>query len=346
MRPSTLPRPRNARPEPQARAARRRSPGVVDLGRRLVAEVGEEPRERADAAVELDERRRVVRRTSRGCASTDLPRSPHSVTARPSGWGANTRTSGETSDRPWLVSAELAGDGRPQPADRVGERRDADAGRQLLGDGRAADPVAGLEDEHAEAAGCEVGGRGQAVVAGADDDRVVAGGRSPSSGHLPAAGLAGPRARRGGRWRPSGRRPGCVDEPDSHRSRIGRPEPRVARDRPVEEQLLERQLALEDVALGQPDGPLDVERRQDLAADDDVADVRARTRRSGRSPRRRTPRGCRPRCPRLGSSLYGAYWTKQLMTCLPGGAIWGSTRVGMIMSMYGLRLQWPYFASS
>ena len=50
--------------------------------------------------------------------------------------------------------------------------------------------------------------------------------------------------------------------------------------------------------------------------------------------------------PRLGSSLYGAYWTKQLMTCLPGGAIWGSTSVGMIMSMYGLRLQWPYFASS
>ena len=43
--------------------------------------------------------------------------------------------------------------------------------------------------------------------------------------------------------------------------------------------------------------------------------------------------------PELGSSLYGAYWTKQLMTCLPGGAIDGSTRVGMIMSMYGLRLE-------
>ena len=50
--------------------------------------------------------------------------------------------------------------------------------------------------------------------------------------------------------------------------------------------------------------------------------------------------------PELGSSLYGAYWTKQLMTCLPGGAIGGSTRVGMIMSMYGRRLKWPYFASS
>ena len=30
---------------------------------------------------------------------------------------------------------------------------------------------------------------------------------------------------------------------------------------------------------------------------------------------------------------YGAYWTKQLMSCLPGGAIDGSTSVGMIMSM-------------
>ena len=41
--------------------------------------------------------------------------------------------------------------------------------------------------------------------------------------------------------------------------------------------------------------------------------------------------------PSSGASLYGAYWTKQLMTCLPGGAIVGSTSVGMIMSMYGLR---------
>ena len=47
-----------------------------------------------------------------------------------------------------------------------------------------------------------------------------------------------------------------------------------------------------------------------------------------------------PNASRLASShtapsarWYGAYWTKQLMTCLPGGAIEGSTRVGMIMSM-------------
>ena len=30
---------------------------------------------------------------------------------------------------------------------------------------------------------------------------------------------------------------------------------------------------------------------------------------------------------------YGAYWTKQLIVCWPGGAMSGSTSVGMIMSM-------------
>src|SRR5437667_10295684 len=50
--------------------------------------------------------------------------------------------------------------------------------------------------------------------------------------------------------------------------------------------------------------------------------------------------------PSSGASLYGAYWTKQLMTCLPGGAMDGSTSVGMIMSMYGYSEKWPYLASS
>ncbi len=41
-----------------------------------------------------------------------------------------------------------------------------------------------------------------------------------------------------------------------------------------EEQLLERQLALEDVAFGEPPLALEVEGRQDLAVQDDVLDVR------------------------------------------------------------------------
>ena len=43
---------------------------------------------------------------------------------------------------------------------------------------------------------------------------------------------------------------------------------------------------------------------------------------------------------------YGAYCTKQLITCLPGGAIVGSTSVGMMQSMYGRAEGRPYFASS
>ncbi len=54
----------------------------------------------------------------------------------------------------------------------------------------------------------------------------------------------------------------------------GRPESGVARDRAVEEQLLERELALEDVAFGQPRRSFDVERGLDVAVQDDVADVR------------------------------------------------------------------------
>ena len=46
-------------------------------------------------------------------------------------------------------------------------------GPQLLGDRGAADEVAALEDEHLQAGLGEVGAVDQAVVAAADDDRVV-----------------------------------------------------------------------------------------------------------------------------------------------------------------------------
>ena len=68
--------------------------------------------------------------------------------------------------------------------------------------------------------------------------------------------------------------PGCTDEPHIQRSLDGRPEARPAGHRPVDEQLLERQLALEDVALGETHGALDVERRQHLAVQDQAPDVR------------------------------------------------------------------------
>src|SRR5215472_10976074 len=46
------------------------------------------------------------------------------------------------------------------------------------------------------------------------------------------------------------------------------------------------------------------------------------------------------------ASLYGAYCTKHESTCLPAGATLGSVKLGITMSMYGLREKFPYFASS
>src|SRR5258706_11207369 len=51
------------------------------------------------------------------------------------------------------------------------------------------------------------------------------------------------------------------------------PEPGVTWDGPIEEQLLKRQLALEDVALGEPRRPLDVERRLDVPEEDGVREA-------------------------------------------------------------------------
>ena len=58
-----------------------------------------------------------------------------------------------------------------------------------------------------------------------------------------------------------------------------------------------------------------------------------------------------PKASRFRSShpplmLYGAYWTKIYITCLPGGAIPESIIDGMTMSMYGCFENSPYLASS
>ncbi len=68
---------------------------------------------------------------------------------------------------------QVADDLRAQQADHVGEFGEAIAGEDLLGDRRAADDVAALEDHHLLAGARQIGAGDQAVVAGADDDRVV-----------------------------------------------------------------------------------------------------------------------------------------------------------------------------
>ena len=72
-----------------------------------------------------------------------------------------------------LDEVQVLDDVRPQQAEGIGEGREPEARTQLLGDGRAADEVPALEDERSQARLGEVGAVGQAVVAAADDDRVV-----------------------------------------------------------------------------------------------------------------------------------------------------------------------------
>ena len=68
---------------------------------------------------------------------------------------------------------EVADDLRAQQADDVGELGEAIAGKDLLGHRRAADDVAAFQDHHLLAGARQIGAGDQAVVAGADDDRVV-----------------------------------------------------------------------------------------------------------------------------------------------------------------------------
>src|SRR3989304_4703264 len=93
------------------------------------------------------------------------------------------------------------------------------------------------------------------------------------SGRLPAAGL---QVLHGGQAAVGAHDPAARVGRGAAQPEIadGRPEAGVAGHRSAEEELLESQLALEDVALGQADDALHVERRVHLAPDDDLPDVR------------------------------------------------------------------------
>ena len=60
---------------------------------------------------------------------------------------------------------ELANDLRPEQRDDVRADRIAEAGKELLGNGGAAEDVPPLEDQHLPAGTGEIRGGGQAVVA-------------------------------------------------------------------------------------------------------------------------------------------------------------------------------------
>ena len=81
--------------------------------------------------------------------------------------------------RPCFGELELADDLGPQQAHDVARDAEPEAREDLLGDRGAAEDVALLEDERAQAGPGEVGGADEAVVAAADDHRVVALGHEP-----------------------------------------------------------------------------------------------------------------------------------------------------------------------
>ena len=84
----------------------------------------------------------------------------------------NRSLAGSTSSPNWR-SSRSRDDPRVQDAHDVGEDRGAEAGRELLGHGGPAEDVAALQDQHLEPGLGEVAAADEAVVAAADDDRVV-----------------------------------------------------------------------------------------------------------------------------------------------------------------------------
>jgi len=67
---------------------------------------------------------------------------------------------------------EVGGHLRVEQADGVGRDRIAEAGVKFLGDRRAADDPAALDDLHGKARAREIGRAGEAVMSRADDDDV------------------------------------------------------------------------------------------------------------------------------------------------------------------------------
>ena len=143
----------------------------MDVGRRGAAQLGQEAAERADEAVEAGVARGVVARPGAQAVG-----GPLDVVVE----GDRRAVGGRSEDpdlrrdqvQPVAAQREVANDRRLEPADRVGDGGDPDAGPQLVGIGNPTDPLAALEDERREAALGQVGRGDQAVVAAADDDRV------------------------------------------------------------------------------------------------------------------------------------------------------------------------------
>ena len=144
------------------------------------------PRDAADHLVEL-----LPRSQSRGIAGDGFKRGPRGAAIarieQQPGAGALPRVGrvrGHAAPRESQRQGELAHDRRGQQAHEVGVARDArfQARKDLFGDGSAAERGAALEHQARAPRPCQVGARGEPVVAATDDDRVVCAARIQTAG--------------------------------------------------------------------------------------------------------------------------------------------------------------------
>ena len=152
----------------------------------------------------------------------------------------------------------------------MGETGAAKSGMEFRGDGAPSHGGLTFHDQRFEAGFSQIKCGDQPVVSGADDDDVASfghrlaaplgllqdlqRGQAARSTHDAASGMSGRAAH-----------PQVLD-----RRLVLRP----ARHRTQEEQLLQRQLALEDIAFGQSPLAFQIKRRYDLPPDDDVLQIR------------------------------------------------------------------------
>jgi hypothetical protein len=192
--------------------------GRMDVRGRLACDLAEKATERADEAIEVRVAFGVVRRpfakpVDRSCLvgpERDRP------AVRLRGEDSNIRGN---DPEPVAAKVQVAHDRRPQPADRVGEARNAGTSqhRRLCG---AADPRPTFEDDRPPARLREISRRDKPVVPATDDDRVVRSGpRRRHAALRPRARSTSIAAMRP--FAPMIPPPGWVAEPHNQRSRIG-----------------------------------------------------------------------------------------------------------------------------
>ena len=193
---------------------------VLHVRRGDRVQVGQERRERPHLPVELGVRLGVRRRTLAQLGG-------RARRVRPQRERRTLRLGREHADlglhrhEPLLDEPQVGDHRLPEPPDRVDDPRRPNARGELDGVEDPADAVALLQDQDGAAGLREVGGRGEAVVARADHDRVEP---LRHQATLPAELPAFPPRSSSAAIRPGAPMippPGCVAEPHIHRSLIG-----------------------------------------------------------------------------------------------------------------------------